>query len=81
MMRCQRPHCGGQVVVDDDRACCLLCGQVVREPEPSTLEKMLSNATPEQDEHGFTFGDRVPANIDEIKARVMARIRQEAARG
>ncbi len=78
------PRCiGGRVCVEDGRRVCLSCGWSAG-PEPGTLEKMLSNMTPEADDgshKGFAgwFGPRVPADIEAIKARVMARIRQEAA--
>lgn len=80
MKRCPRLHCGGQVLVDDGRAVCLLCGHVAYEPEPGLLEKMWSNATPQQDQLHETFEPRQTPDVTGIAARVMARIRAEASR-
>lgn len=77
------PRCiGGQVLTDDGRSVCLACGWS-RDPEPDTLEKLLSNATPEEAPNSGTRGGRpsmpLPNDLAAIKARVMDRIRQEAA--
>lgn len=81
MTRCTRPHCGGQVLAEDGRATCLLCGQVYREAEPTILEKMVSNATREDipGVHGkflAQFGPREPQDTQALVARVMANIRR-----
>ena len=78
MTRCPRAHCGGQVMDDDGRAVCLLCGYIAREPEPGLLEKIASNAKPQEDERHATLGPRQESkSLADIKARVMARLRAE----
>lgn len=80
MRKC--PRCvKGQVYAEDGRLSCLACGWA-RDPEPGTLEKLLSNANPDSTEGKIGgWGDRVPADIEAIKARVVDRIRMEAANG
>lgn len=81
MRRC--PNCTGRGVYSDGgRVVCLLCGHVVHDPEPTLIDKILSNATPEAagSPDGERFGPRVPADLAAIKARVLSRIRSEAAR-
>ena len=80
---CQEPHCGGQILDEDGRLVCSLCGRTVFEPEPDTLTKLLSNSTPEDAPERNGALDRVTLSAPDltaIKARTMARIRKESGR-
>jgi hypothetical protein len=77
MRQCPRAFCGGQILLSDGRLVCSLCGFVAFEPEPTLLEKLMSNAS--------AVGERPEARRQEPKAapaavfaRVMASIRKEA---
>ena len=61
----------------DERVLCLLCAYVAYDPDPDVLEKLLSNATPEAQPG---IGTRITPNLDAIKSRVLAMVRQEDRR-
>lgn len=80
MGRC--PRCRGRGVYSDEgRIVCLLCGHVIRDAEPTLLEKLVSNATPESADGAV--GPRVgrpmaPIDLEQVRARVLAAIRRES---
>lgn len=84
MTRC--PRCRLRMVGPDDiagREVCMACGQVVSEPEPDVLTKLLSNATPETEPSlaGRRGRPIVPLpDLMAIRDRVLARVRTEAGR-
>jgi hypothetical protein len=72
------PRCiGGRVLLDEGgRQVCLACGWSI-EPEPTLLEKMISNATPEAQPGVGRRATPLPADL---AARVLAAVRKEAGR-
>ena len=73
------PHCRAHgVYVDDGRRVCLFCAHEISSPEPGTLEKLLSNMTPDKVLDGVEIGPRVAPDLSAIKARVIAAVRAEA---
>ena len=72
MTRCKHCH-ARSVYSDDDRLVCFACGFVADEGEPSTLEKILSNVTPEAERDS---GTRAEPDLAWFRGRVMGRIRQ-----
>ena len=72
MKRCE--SCNARMVYPDgERHVCLLCSHVASDPV-DTITKMESNATPEWDDG--SSADRVPADIDAIRDRVIAEARR-----
>lgn len=84
MRQCARLSCGGQIVADEDgRRVCLLCGTATFEPEPTLVEKLISNSTNYGMPGVANLGPRqepteAPSAVYE---RIMASVRKEAAHG
>ena len=79
MTRCPHCHARGVYRDSDGRVVCLLCAQVYRDPKPTVLEKMASNATPEGHAHEAglkSYGPRQDAEPGYVE-RVMTRVRAE----
>jgi hypothetical protein len=77
MTRC--PRCRGNIFDSDGTfASCVLCGETIRD-EPTTGEKMASNATPEwagPDDERVAYGPRLTIEAPSaVTARVLAAIR------
>lgn len=73
--------CRHGYVNDVGRLCCLYCGDVAREPEPTMLEKLISNATPEQaPSHNVNYGRRLPPveAPQHVYDRILAAVREMA---
>lgn len=83
MTRC--PRCDGTIVDSDGTfASCVMCGETIRD-EPTTGEKLESNATPEwagPDDERVSYGPRMAIEAPaDVTARVLAAIRREANGG
>jgi len=67
--------CGGSVLGD----ACLMCGRTTAPERISMGEALLSNAAPEADVDGITYGQRQSVPVETTMQRVAAWLRGEAA--
>lgn len=77
--QCRKPHCGGQILPDDEVDACTLCGTQTDDRSRSLAERLIPAAVLAR---SYEVQGRPPAALDmaAIRARVLDRVKREAGR-